>query len=355
MKKIVDIEGLLIAPSDNVRSAMEKLDKSGSKILFVADSEKKIMGSISDGDIRRFVLSGGKVEENVVKAANQNCYCLNVDEAISEDFFEKKKITCVPVVDKRKRIVFFWFSDSTATFPIRKKIDLPVVIQAGGFGTRLYPYTQILPKALVPIGEKPITELIIDSFLEYGCTEFFMIVNHKKNMIKSYFAEIEKNYSLTFIDEDTPLGTAGGLSLLKGKINKPFFLTNCDTLIDVEYSDVYKMHNEKNAVATVVSAMKNYVVPYGVMNINKSGGIQRFIEKPSHDYIVNTGLYLMNQEIIEGMTPNQRISVPEVLQNNMNQGRVVAVYPVTENCWNDMGQPDELKKMQTKFKKRGSL
>lgn len=351
MRKINDLAGLVIGSSSTVRAAMEMINKSGARIVYIVADDKKLVGALNDGDIRRHILSGGKLSDGILQAANLNCHVLyDESQHVAEEFLKEKRISCVPIIDGAKQIKFLWALDNFLAHSNKGKVDLPVVINAGGLGTRLYPYTQVLPKALIPVGEKPITELIIESFLEYGCTKFYMIVNHKKNMIKAYYAEVEKKYNLTFIDEDTPLGTAGGLSLLKGRINQPFFFTNCDTLLDAEYDNIYKVHKERKNIVTVISAMKHYKIPFGVLELDNAGSIEKFVEKPGLDYIVNTGAYLLDSKIIDELKPNEFISMPEVIQRIMSAGKPVGVYPIAENCWNDMGQLDELEKMQAKLR-----
>ena len=144
-----------------------------------------------------------------------------------------------------------------------------VEMMAGGLGTRLYPYTKILPKPLIPVGEQPIAELIIDRFRGFGCHRFTMVVNYKKGMIKSYFGDLEKDYTLDFVDETQFMGTGGGLCLLKGKVDSPFFFTNCDTLLDLDFGDLYEKHHERGNLITMVCALKHYTVPYGVVELGE--------------------------------------------------------------------------------------
>ncbi|MEG0305994.1 MAG: sugar phosphate nucleotidyltransferase, partial [Oscillospiraceae bacterium] len=231
----------------------------------------------------------------------------------------------------------------------RKKADIPVVITAGGLGTRLYPYTKILPKPLIPVGELPIVEHIIERFKGFGCSEFSMIVNYKKSMIKSYFSEVEKDYSLEFIDEDTPLGTGGGLSLLKGKLNRPFFFTNCDCLIDADYGDIYKFHRENKNIITMVCAFKHFTIPYGVIDLDTEGGIKNITEKPEMNFLTNTGIYLVEPRVVEEMEYGVACGFPDIIEKYRTAGEKVGVYPVSENSWMDMGQLEELETMRRRL------
>ena len=206
---------------------LEIINKNPFEQVAFVISDDKVVGSVTDGDVRRCLLSGTKKEDCVKYAMNKNFVFA---ETLTQARAMSEKYHCVPVVDKGK-IVCVAFRGG---FTVDNPIDIPVVIQAGGLGTRLYPYTKILPKPLIPIGEKPIIEHIIDKFVEIGCSQFYVIVNQKKAMIKSYFSEIYKKYDIHFIDEEIPLGTGGGISLLKGIVDETFILTNCDVLLDID-------------------------------------------------------------------------------------------------------------------------
>jgi NDP-sugar pyrophosphorylase family protein len=228
-------------------------------------------------------------------------------------------------------------------------IDLPVVIMAGGMGTRLYPYTKILPKPLIPIGEFPIIEHIINRFYDQGCREFYLIVSHKKNMIKAYFNELKRDYTVTFIDEEKPLGTGGGIGLCKNKINKPFILTNCDILIDGDFNKICKFHKEKKNVITMVCSMNQFRIPYGVIKMGKDGDLDSMQEKPTIPFLINTGCYVVEPEIIDNIEKNKEVDFPDVIQQYKNLNQNIGIYPISENSWLDMGQFDELEKMKKRL------
>ena len=254
----------------------------------------------------------------------------------------------LPLLDKRGRVQDVVFAGGL-DIDTHKKACAPVVIMAGGLGTRLYPYTKILPKPLIPIGEMPIVEHIIHRFADVGCSAFTMIVNYKKSMIKSYFNDLQKDYTVDYVDEDTPLGTGGGLSLLKGKVTQTFFLTNCDILIDADFGDIYQYHKEKGNVITMVCAVKHFTIPYGVVELGGDGDISGITEKPEMNVLTNTGVYVVEPSVIDGLAYNEPIPFTDIIADVRAAGGRVGVYPVSENSWMDMGQLEELDNMRRRL------
>ena len=345
---MLKIDELIIDENATVLQAMHRLDETGLRIVFIAP-DGLLKAVVTDADVRRFILHGGALSDSVRQMANYTPRTLPVAErSNAKEFLLKNAIDAVPLLDKAGRLQDIIFVNDLDV-DTRKKADIPVVITAGGLGTRLYPYTKILPKPLIPVGELPIVEHIIERFKSFGCTEFSMIVNYKKSMIKSYFGEVEKDYSLQFIDEDTPLGTGGGLSLLKGKLTRPFFFTNCDCLIDADYGDIYKYHREAGNVITMVCAFKHFTIPYGVIDLDDAGGIKRITEKPEMNFLTNTGIYLVEPRVVEEMEYGVACGFPDIFERYRRAGDKVGVYPVSENSWMDMGQLEELEKMRRKL------
>ena len=231
------IDDLIVSKDVSIVEAAKQLEKTRGKVLYVAENYK-LLGSLTDGDIRR-AIAEKKLATVLVKDI-MNCQCIrmkeNQDDEIKE-IFETSEIYSIPIVNLNGELIKVRFRDKQ----IEKKqydIGIPLVIMAGGKGTRLYPYTKILPKALVPIGEIPIAEHIINRFQKYGCKDVYLIVNHKKEMIRSYFESI--NYRLNYVNEEIPLGTGGGIALLENFKEEEFFLSNCDILIDADYEKIYK-------------------------------------------------------------------------------------------------------------------
>lgn len=342
------IEELIISEDITVLAAMQKLDITGRQVLFIAP-ESKLKGIITDADIRRHILKNGELTAPVTSVANYRPKFLNIAKrSEAEDFMTKNSISCVPLLDSIGTIVEVCFVDEVCV-KTKKILDTPVVIMAGGLGTRLYPYTKILPKPLIPIGEKPIVEHIIDRFFAFGCDHFHMIINHKKHMIKAYFNEFIKDYNMDFVEEDEFLGTGGGLSLLKGKIDSAFFLTNCDVLIEADYGDIYNFHKKNENIITVVCALKHVTIPYGVFTLNDAGEIDKITEKPTMNFLTNTGVYVVDKRVVEELQESEIISFPEIIERYRASGEKVGVYPVSENSWMDMGQLEELEDMRRRL------
>ncbi len=340
---------MYIEEDKDVLQAMKQLDVSARKILFVHDNEK-LLAVVTDGDIRRWILQNGDLHASVKCVANyQPKYLYENQIEMIQHVLNEYQIDAIPVVDNNKRIKKIIFRNEKEVVRRTFSEDIPVVIMAGGMGTRLAPYTNILPKPLIPIGEIPIAEHIINRFKEYGCKDFYMIVNYKRNMIKAYFDDTEKDYSLKFVCEEKKLGTGGGISLLKGKVESTFILTNCDILIDDDLTKAYKRHKEADNKITMICSLKNFTIPYGIINVKEDGSIDSMQEKPEMSFLTNTGCYIVEPEIINEMQYNEPIDFPMLIDKCRAEGQKVGVYPISENAWLDMGQVDELENMKKRL------
>ncbi len=327
--------------------AMQKIDKNASGIMFIADNSNKLTACITDGDIRRFLLAGGKLDAPVMKAANHNPkFAYSEEEA--QSLYHKKNWIVIPVLDIERHIVDL-YTGEVAVDKSRASLNVPVVINAGGRGTRLDPFTRVLPKPLIPVGDLPIIEHIMQEFHSYSCEQFHIIVNYKKELMKAYFVESENKYNISWYDEEKPLGTGGGLSLLRGKLNETFFFTNCDNLLQANYERMMQFHKENGNVVTMVCAYKNFSIPYGVIEMGANGIIESMKEKPLVSFLTNTGIYIVEPELIDDIEDNIAISFPDIVEKQRQKGRKVAVFPVSESEWMDMGQLDELEKMRKRL------
>lgn len=340
---------MYIEEDKTILQAMRQLDKSAKKVLFVHDNGI-LRASLTDGDIRRWILKNGDLQACVKNIANYSPkYLHEGQEDQAMEVMQVNRIDAIPLVDDKHKIKDIAFLNNVEKRRSKFRQNVPVVIMAGGEGTRLSPYTNILPKPLIPIGDYPIAEHIINRFREYGCDEFYMIVNYKRNMIKAYFDELQKSYSLEFIVEEKPLGTGGGLSLLKGKINDTFLLTNCDILINDDLTKAYKQHVMSGNFITMICALKNFTIPYGVINIGEDGVIRSMEEKPNMSFFTNTGCYFVEPEVFDKLEYNRAVDFPAIIEDYIKEGKLVGIYPIGEEAWLDMGQLDELEKMKKKL------
>ena len=261
----------------------------------------------------------------------------------------QKRYEAIPIIDNKKQIVeiLFW----NALFQNEKKkytkINAPVVIMAGGRGTRLDPFTRILPKPLIPIGDKTMLEVIMDEYKQYGITDFYISVNHKAKLIKAYFEETKINASIKFIDEDKPLGTAGALKFIEGKIDVPFFVSNCDIIIKNDYADIYDFHIKEKYDITIVASMQHYKIPYGICEILNGGSLDRIVEKPEYDFLVNTGMYILNPNVLSNIPSNEFFHITHLIEKIKSKRLKVGVYPVSEKAWIDVGQWSEFNKVNS--------
>lgn len=345
---MLHIEELLVEENTSVLQTMKKLDETGQRILFVV-SNGTLKAAVTDGDIRKYILQGGALEGPIRDAANYHPKSLPLEQrGEARAFIEQNGIDALPLLDKRGCIADIIFA-SGVDVDNRKCAGLPVVVMAGGLGTRLYPYTKILPKPLIPVGEQPILEHIINRFYDFGCDDFRLVVNYKKNMIKSYFNELEKPYQVSYVDEDEPLGTGGGLCLLKGQLKNTFFLSNCDILLDADYADIANYHKEQGNVITMVCAVKHFTVPYGVIELNGDGTIRTMREKPEMNFLTNTGVYVVEPRVVEELEDGKKQGFTDIIDHYRALGEKVGVYPISEQSWMDMGQMEELDNMRRRL------
>lgn len=348
MGKREELDKLIGGMSLSISEAMQKIDKNANGILFLLDDESRLTCCVTDGDIRRCLLSGGKMSGRVFDAANKHPkFARSLEEA--RTLYHKKNYIAIPIVDETGRLLDIYTGETGILKRQHKPLNIPVVINAGGKGTRLDPFTRVLPKPLIPVGDFPIIELIMKEYQSYDCTDFHIIVNYKKDLMKAYFHDSVDTYNITWYDEDKPLGTGGGLSLLKGKFNSTFFFANCDALLTANYESMVKFHKENHNVITMICAYKNINIPYGVVEMGESGIIESMQEKPLMSFLTNTGIYIVDPGVVDDMVDGENIGFPDVLERQRKKGRKVAVFPVSENDWMDMGQISELEKMRQKL------
>lgn len=343
-KKIVSAETSII-------QAMRLMDEGFTKLLLVFDGEQ-FLGIITNGDLQRAIIAHTPFEtpiRQVIDNTTKRYAHEGDDREKVKEWMLEKRAELMPVVDDKGQLVDVVFWDEvlseTPNTDNRPKIDLPVVIMAGGKGTRLKPITNVIPKPLVPVGDKTILEVIMDQFESIGCHKFYMSVNYKADMMKYYLSQLEHKYDIEFFMEDKPLGTIGSVSLLKGKITTPFFVSNCDSINEQDYRDVYDYHVSNKNDMTIVTMVKSFKIPYGVIETGEDGLMIDLKEKPEQTYQVNTGVYILNPEVIDEIPEGEFFHITHLMEKVKARGGRVGCFPVSEHSWKDMGEWPEYLKM----------
>ena len=339
---------IFIAEEENsIREVMTKIAENAKGLVFIC-KDGRLLATVTDGDIRRYIINGGDIAENVSSAAHYSpVFAYWEDRDSAKDIMIKQGITALPIVNHELKIldiVFLTYFEEDSAGKPKADLNVPVVIMAGGKGKRLKPFTDILPKPLIPLGERTVTERIITKFQEYGCDLFYMIVNYKKNFIKAYFADNEMQYNIHFVEEEEFLGTAGGLKLVQGKVTGDFFVSNCDILIDADYQEILEEHIRKECIITVVCAHKKYQMPYGTVEADEEGYVCGLREKPVLNYNINTGLYVVNEKFLDKIPKDTFIDMTELIGDCIKNKEKVGIYLIEEEQWLDTGQMEELEK-----------
>lgn len=341
---------LTIDSSASILSAMKQMDKTHHRLLIVMESGK-FFSMISIGDVQRAIIKGQNLSEplsGILRTNNITIASDKDDFTAIKSLMREKRIEFMPVIGEEADIkdIIFWqdlFEDTADAD--RPKINLPVIIMAGGKGTRLKPLTNVIPKPLIPVGEKTILEEIMNQFESIGCSKFYMSVNYKVDMMKFYLSQLDHQYDIEFFQEDKPLGTIGSVSLLKGRISSPFIVSNCDIVIDQDYRDVYDYHVNNNNDITLVTAVKSNRIPYGVIETGEDGLMVGLREKPETTFMFNTGVYILNPELIDEIPEGEMFHITDLIEKVKARGGRVGCFPVSEHAWHDMGEWNEYLKL----------
>ena len=349
------LDKYLVSEELSLRDALQRIEETERRTIFVVDAERCLRGVVTDGDIRRWLLAGGDFSVSVTEVLTRHPYHVHAGfahEAVRERMLELGA-TCVPLLDAAGRVVeiVFW-EDIFREFepkPDRRPITAPVVIMAGGRGARMAPFTQVLPKPLLPVGEKTVIEIIIDGFLEHGVREIILTTNYKAALLKAFFHELPRPYAVHFVEEPRPLGTAGSLGLIRDRLTAPFIVTNCDIVIKLDAYDLLAQHEQQGNLITMVVSLKNYNVPYGVCEIEKGGRLRAIREKPEFNFLVNTGMYALSPAVLD-LVPAERVfDMTELIAAVEAGGGRVGVYPIGEGAWLDTGEWTEYRRTLQHF------
>lgn len=354
MKK--SIEKLIIFSNSTIKQAIEVFEDKRIKNLYVLDEGSTLVGSVTDGDIRRAFLKNISYENSVEQIMNKNPKYIYEDDLIFKDkaksIFDKYGVLTLPILDKNNKIIDVIYRHDFFS----KKDYVPkqnkVFVLAGGLGTRLEPFTKILPKPLIPIGDKPILEKIMDKFKLYGFGDFILSVNYKAEIIKMYFNDnqVKSKYkNIEYVQEKKPLGTIGSLYMARDLINDTFFITNSDIIINEDLDAILKFHKQSHSLLTIVGCIKHSTMPYGILKLNDEGFLNKIEEKPSYMHIVNTGVYVAEPQIIDYLTNMQKLDITDLFDMLLRDNKKIAVYPIEEDKWFDVGQWEEYDRTKKYF------
>lgn len=341
------IDKIKLNPNSSVREAMIAIDDGAMKIAVVVDEQGKLVGVLTDGDIRRGLIDGMSLSSPIKTIIKTNPVVCYVNDS-REDILAKslgKKIYHLPVLDANNKVVGVEDIDALLE---GKKYTNKVVLMVGGLGSRLRPLTESTPKPMLKVGNKPILETIIGNFKQYGFKDIILSVNYKAEVVKSYFGD-GKNFgvNIEYIHEDKRMGTAGALSLMRGKFNEPFFVMNGDLLTNVNFEHFLNFHNANNSVATMAVREYEYQVPFGVVNEDK-GKITAIVEKPIQRYYVNAGIYILNPEVIDIIPKDEFYDMPTLFEDLIKANKAPIPFPVHE-YWLDIGQINELERAREEY------
>ena len=325
--------------------ALKHMDEIERKLMLVVDKET-FVGLLSIGDIQRAIINNTDLNSPISSILRQDYLIAKPDNSVEEIklMMLNFRTEFMPVVDEIGNLinVYFWEDLFGEKKPApAAQFNLPVVIMAGGFGSRLKPLTYVIPKPLIPVNERTMLEEIFDRFAQYGCNRFFISVNYKADLIRYYIQSQNLTYEINYFEEGKPLGTAGSLSLLKGKIDQTFFVSNCDILINQDYSEILSYHRENKNEITVVAALKHFPIAYGTIETGENGNLTALIEKPELTFKINSGMYILDPHLIDEIPSDTIYYITDLICKLQQQGRRIGVFPILQSSWIDIGDWNE--------------
>jgi len=338
-------QNILVSPDAPLEEAISVLDKGGLRVALIADENNRLMGTLTDGDIRRALLSHTSLSVRVKDVMCPKPYTASSDWAKEKILavMERCELLQIPVLDSEGRIVGL---ETLHGLLEKKLVDNPVFIMAGGFGTRLRPLTNNCPKPLLKVGDKPILQLILESLIAEGFHRFFISTHYLPEMIRAHFGDGSSwGVDIEYVHEEDPLGTGGALGLLpKDKIDKPLIMMNGDLLTTVNYRGLLDFYQQHSSIATMCVREYEHQIPYGVVQ-TKGGYIESMVEKPVQKCFINAGIYVVSEKLVHSVESGTRIDMPSLLEQKMAEGESVSMFPVHE-YWLDIGKMDDFQRAQ---------
>jgi dTDP-glucose pyrophosphorylase len=342
LEKKAKLERISVPSTATMREGFARMDADIVRLLCLWEGDS-YRGIVSAGDIQRAIIANLDLETPLIEILRPNVRVAHQDDSFEEikALMLQYRTEFMPVLDGAGELVdvHFWDDVFSSGRPELGKVDLPVIVMAGGKGTRLKPFSNVLPKPLFPLGEKTIVETIMDRFQDVGCNRFLFSVNYKHEFIRTYFDSMsDDSYDIEYFKEDEPLGTAGSLTLIKDKIKEPFFVSNCDIIIDADYSEIYGYHKEQKNELTMVVSLKHIKIPYGTVETGEGGQVESLLEKPELTYMVNAGLYILEPELLAEIPEGKFFHITDLIEHVKARGGRVGAYPISEKAWCDIGE-----------------
>lgn len=338
-----NLEDILIHSNCTIREVLEKLNIGGKGIVLVVDEKHRLIGTITDGDVRRAILSGASIEDKINGIVHRNPVYVKEDIANEEikDIFIRSAVKQIPVVNK-EGVVINLISINDILLPEGK--ENPVIIMAGGLGTRLKDLTKEIPKPMLKVGQDPILHHIINNFKRYGYNKIIITVNYKANIIENYFQDgYAYGVKISYIREKERLGTAGGIKLAQDYLAKPFFVINGDVFTNLNVDNMMQYHLKNKFDLTIAVRQYTYKIPYGVIEANEKMVIN-IKEKPEEEYLINGGIYCLNPEVIELIPDEQYYEITDLINDCIEKGLKVGYYEI-EEYWMDIGRLEDYYKV----------
>lgn len=338
----------LVGPECSMEEAIATLDRVAVRIVMVVDEERRLLGSLTDGDVRRALLKQRPLTTPIqqIMCTTPRTAGLGWSRERILTVMETYQLLQLPVVDPHGQVIGL---ETLHDLLNRQRRDNPVFLMAGGFGTRLRPLTQNCPKPLLKVGDKPILELILERFISSGFHRFFISTHYMPEMIREHFGDGSQwGVSIRYIHEDAPLGTGGSLGLLPhDEINLPLFMMNGDLLTTLNFENLLEFHQGHAGAATMCVREYEYCVPYGVIQ-NDGHRICSMVEKPVQRFFINAGIYLLSPELVKSVAAGTRVDMPTLLEHEISAGRDVNMFPVHE-YWLDIGRMEDFQRAQQEF------
>lgn len=349
----MDWKQLTVKKTHTIRETLDVLNNYPEHLVIVLNESSQLVGTVTDGDIRRGLLKNFDLDSEVSHVMNQSpnfVYETDLEKDLKKESFKKNNIFLIPVLDQQSRIVNIY--DLRNAGKECKKRDNLIVLMAGGFGKRLGKITEKIPKPLVEVNGKPMINHIIEGFIDQGFDDFLITLGYKGEMIKLHLGSGENlGCHIRYTFEEKPLGTAGALSLIDFKIEHPFLVMNSDLVVSVDYQKIIEFHIDHAAKATMCVREGKMTIPYGVVDIEENGNISQLYEKPTQKFLVNSGMYILDPTCINEIPKNEYFDMTDLFNKLLEKGEVASAYALHES-WIDIGRPEELKRAEDEFGKQ---